>query len=353
MIVTAYSTLREAADPQSPIALVRRRSRSDPALRPQLDGFCRYVESHGAKMTSQLFGVLEHIQRTRHELSIELDPADEGILGAWVLGINAITFWPDGSVRDPKGRVLVRSDGVAPDPDAIAPCPQDSEDRKARTMAELSPRGLKPISHLPTVIGEQEVELREPGEAAARCLALFAVAVRGESLVSGRPIPVSELRRRLPGAFAAFSSKEREFIGEDSFLSGLCAKLGKANAPDRQSIINAVWRYECVAVLLWALQISERLEFPETVASAAEIAGLVIGVDQQRFLRGARLRSSSEILDMLDLYYRLHWLTVQSRVDQSGSAGVLVPGVVSERHYALNWLVKYGDAEWDDVQTPT
>jgi hypothetical protein len=28
-------------------------------------------------------------------------------------------------------------------------------------------------------------------------------------------------------------------------------------------------------------------------------------------------------------------------------------GVVAERHYALNWLVRDGDAEWDDVKTAT
>lgn len=28
-------------------------------------------------------------------------------------------------------------------------------------------------------------------------------------------------------------------------------------------------------------------------------------------------------------------------------------GVVAERHHALNWLVRFMDADWDDVDTPT
>jgi hypothetical protein len=31
----------------------------------------------------------------------------------------------------------------------------------------------------------------------------------------------------------------------------------------------------------------------------------------------------------------------------------LEPGVITERHYALSWLVRDGAAEWDDVQTAT
>jgi hypothetical protein len=33
--------------------------------------------------------------------------------------------------------------------------------------------------------------------------------------------------------------------------------------------------------------------------------------------------------------------------------GCPTTGVVAERHHALNWLVCFGDADWDDVDTPT
>ncbi|ATS65984.1 DUF4272 domain-containing protein [Xanthomonas citri pv. fuscans] len=45
-------------------------------------------------------------------------------------------------------------------------------------------------------------------------------------------------------------------------------------------------------------------------------------------------------------------------VRQAGRSGQplpagIVPGVVYERHYALNWLLHFEDAEWDEVETPT
>jgi hypothetical protein len=30
-----------------------------------------------------------------------------------------------------------------------------------------------------------------------------------------------------------------------------------------------------------------------------------------------------------------------------------VPGVIEERHYALNWLIGYFNQDWDDVATDT
>ena len=33
--------------------------------------------------------------------------------------------------------------------------------------------------------------------------------------------------------------------------------------------------------------------------------------------------------------------------------GALEGGVIYERHYALNWLFCFEQADWDDVDTPT
>ena len=58
-------------------------------------------------------------------------------------------------------------------------------------------------------------------------------------------------------------------------------------------------------------------------------------------------------LDALDLHYRAHWAVRQAQMEQADPPGGLIPGVVLERHYALNWLVRFEDAPWDEVDTPT
>jgi len=71
-----------------------------------------------------------------------------------------------------------------------------------------------------------------------------------------------------------------------------------------------------------------------------------------RLIDEGRPRPAGEILDALDLHYRLHWAVRQARLDKREPAG-LDGGVILERHHALNWLVRFEESDWDDVDTPT
>ncbi len=55
-------------------------------------------------------------------------------------------------------------------------------------------------------------------------------------------------------------------------------------------------------------------------------------------------RPIAELLDVLDLHYRLHWITTDARVKKVPSPAGVEPGVVMERHRALNWLTRDQDA---------
>jgi Domain of unknown function (DUF4272) len=54
----------------------------------------------------------------------------------------------------------------------------------------------------------------------------------------------------------------------------------------------------------------------------------------------------------LDLHLRLHWAVREARRSKA-APDQLEAGVISERHHALNWLVRFGESPWDEVQTPT
>jgi hypothetical protein len=80
-----------------------------------------------------------------------------------------------------------------------------------------------------------------------------------------------------------------------------------------------------------------------------------VGKDKfpEDFIRTAGLvRSKADILDASDLYYRLDWACVDARI-HGKQITEAHPGVVYERHYALNWLINYGNQEWDDVSCDT
>ena len=67
----------------------------------------------------------------------------------------------------------------------------------------------------------------------------------------------------------------------------------------------------------------------------------------------ARLRPPAELLDAADLLYRYHWAVRDARIDGRPAPVGLDPSVVVEWHYALNWLIGYGDAAWDEITTDT
>ena len=338
ILINAYCTHRDPPAPAFPHGLNARRDRSDPELGEHLRGFAGYVASRGdGEMTAVRYHVLEHVRRVRHHLSLNVEQADLGGYAAWARVANAISFLPDGTVRDPAGAVLVYPDDSEPDEAAELPYPGDARARKAAQEQRLAALGVETPPGLPPVVGEVEVELRPAAEVARRALALLAVALRGESLAEERPLSADELRARCPGAFAALTPAEAAFLAEP--------------APERQQVVEATWRYEALAALEWALGLAGELPFPSRACQVDAVARALQG--DPGAVDGATLRPAAEVLDALDLHYRLHWAVRQAKLDGRPPPGGLIPGVVGERHQALNWLVRLHGADWDEVDTPT
>ena len=338
MLVNAYATLREPPPLEFPHQLRGRRDLSDPDLSEHLSGFAGWIASRREEMTAVAFHAIGHVRRVRQHLSLEVEEAHLDALAAWGWAANALLFLPDGTLRDPSGRVLVDHEGGDPDDEAQLPYPEDACQRAEATCERLSGLGVPVIGHLPPGPGLGEVLLRAPAEVARRALALFAVAVRGESLGGDEPIALAELRERLPAAWAALTPWERAFLDQED--------------PPRQEVLDATWRYEALAVLLWSLEALPELPFPRALCDVPRLARLCLA-DPARLVDEARLRPAAAILDALDEHYRLHWAVRQARLDGVKPAADLEPGVVAERHHALNWLTRFDEAEWDEVETPT
>ncbi|AMV06466.1 DUF4272 domain-containing protein [Xanthomonas citri] len=318
LLVNAYSTLRTPLWPDFlPQAAVQHRDYADPALVDHLHGFVGYVNQAGdGQMTQSRYHLMRHVQRVRQHFSFQVDDADFGALAQWAEQANAVCFLADGSVRDPHGRVLISQGEPAIDDDAQVPYPPDALQRRAQQSSLLTAQGIRVPPSLPPVPGEAEARVRDAAVVSRRMLALFAVALRAEILATGdTPPSLDEVETRLPGVAAALSPQERAFFAQA--------------APDAQALANFGWRYEALAA-------QRALDN----AQAAERTTL------------AR-RPLPELLDTLDRHLRLHWAVRQAgRSGQPLPAGI-VPGVVYERHYALNWLLHFEDAEWDEVETPT
>ncbi len=338
VLVNVYATCADVPAPLFTHHLNGRRDLSDPELPGHLNGFIGYVISRGdGKMSYGKYHVMRHLQRTRQHWSLVVGERDLPAVSEWAVRANALLFLPDAHVRDPRWRVLVASDDGSGDPQAQVPYPPQALERKARTDARLAAMGVPVPAHLPPVISEPEVQWRTPAEVVGRALALFVVAVRAESLAEHEPVEIDALREHCPEAFAYLSPKEAAFL--------------QTAEPEASEVVQMTWRYEALNLLQWALGLTEALPDPTAVC---DVPLAVRTIDRCMSLgAAARLRAPAELLDALDLHYRLHWRVRQSEMDGKELPAGLMPGVILERHYALNWLVQFENADWDDVDTPT
>jgi len=210
-----------------------------------------------------------------------------------------------------------------------------AEQRKVRSIAVMKREGVPYIEHLPVIESASEIRLRSQDEVALRAIALAVVAVKGE--VGDHKMGL-DLTKRFD-VRSALSPDERAFIDNPN--------------PSAQERANFSWRYEGLGVMLWALGFIDDLGRPDKVVDVPKAVGIVRDLGRDGIVAKAKLRSTDEILDQADLLYRYHWATTDARVNGREAPAGLDGGIVYERHYALNWLIRYMDQDWDDVSTDT
>lgn len=338
-LINVYSTVRELPALEFNHRLLGARDRTDSELAEHLQGFVGFIFQDERPMTFTRYHVMRHLERVRHHLSIEMEDDALDDFSLWAHRANAICFMTDGTVRDPEGLVLVDPETGEVEQNATVPFPHNSYVRKEKSERKISDLGISLAKTLPPILGEEEVEFRSPRLVAERAYALLAVALRAESLATAEPIPVEDIEARLPLAFGAFTPRETAFMQNSN--------------PSREEIIDFTWQYEALFLLEWALGMTTDLPLPDKICDVSWTAKAILQNKSEVWIRQAKLRSAAEILDALDLTYRLHWHVREARRTQQSPAGNLDAGVLQERHHALNWLIHFENAEWDEVDTPT
>ena len=336
----AYCTHRDPPEPEFPHDLVFVRDYSTAGFVEHLMGLVKELfEAADGTISQTVYSVCRHLQRTNALVAFKVDGEHVEAIAPWAWRANAILFLPDRSIRDPNGAVLYDPATDEPDPNAQLPFLPDARQRKAQSEIDLRNRLIDTPETLPPVISEFEVTLRSADDVAWRALALFIVAVRAESLASGKPIPIQALREKSPLSFQALTSWERRFLEDDS--------------PPESTVSAAGWRYESLAALQWALGMQTTLPFADKICDVPEAARLMIALPAREMIESATLRPTGEILDALDFNYRLLWGARDSATRQSEPPAGIDGGVITERQHALNWLTFFENADWDDVDIPT
>ena len=211
----------------------------------------------------------------------------------------------------------------------------DQKERKARSMAYLVEHQVPTLDNLPVIHSEQTVTLRSKDEVVDRVLALCFIGLRSEGLEADQ---LARFDRKY-NVTSKFSPWEMQFASTAE--------------PDQQSLINANWRYEDMYVGLWALGYVDSLPHPGQACDVASLVGIIAQQTEDELRANAQMRSASEILDQLDLIYRMHWAVQNARVMGEPAPLGLDGSVVYEWHYFLNWITTYNNQDWDNVSPDT
>lgn len=213
----------------------------------------------------------------------------------------------------------------------------DQQARRAQSEAYCRAHGV-PYYRNPTAMftdSEAETTLRTKDQVVDRALALCFVGLKSEGMEEAQ---LAEIDR-------AYHISSKLTPNERAYVT--------ASYPTEQQRTDANWRYEGLHVLLWALGYIPTLAYPDRMCEVAPDVKIIHDLTEVQFRQRANLRSKKEILDQADLILRLDWACTEARLKKQSAPGELNSDAVVERHHALNWLMQYGDQEWDDVSTDT
>ena len=216
------------------------------------------------------------------------------------------------------------------------PAPDRAEDpagrrRKQRSELILLSEGVPIDPGLPPIELADDFILRRKEEIAVRLLCVLMTAIKADRMHQTMVLRVV----RQYGLAASFSPVEKSFIRELDPASSDKARFS--------------WRYEAAWVLLWVLGYVDSLGSPVVRCNADFAVDCMRDRSRESFVDEAKLRPLAQILDQADLAYRYRCSLVDTaRAKQSPPAN-LNAAIVSERHHAFNWLVRYSGCEWDEV----
>ena len=176
---------------------------------------------------------------------------------------------------------------------------------------------------------------RTAAEVAHRALILLAVINSGHNNRRAKLVPW--LKRE--GLWKFVSPQESRFL--------------RNSKPPHKAIINATWRVEALIPLLWALRLYTKFPAPKMFRGKLRRVMPEILTPTADFIAAARLRPESQLRRAQDLTYRTNWALRDAEIKGKKPPKSVVPGVIWERHHALNWLVNDDNESWDNVSTDT
>lgn len=236
---------------------------------------------------------------------------------------------------------------IQPDEDWGKDMPQETLDRKERSMAWLKERRIYVSPWLPFL---SEIEANGPArttrEICGRAAALLAISLYSECRL-GEGMDYEQAKEFIAPVMERFMVEEFLSPKEKTYLEN----------PEsaREEQIQYSWQYENLLVMEWALGLVDELPYPDNICDVGKTVRILHPFDSlEEFEQDVSVRPYRELLDAADLIYRIDWACVDARVMGMKAPAELDAGVVVERHRSLFWLAGIDErCAWDDIDLST
>lgn len=207
--------------------------------------------------------------------------------------------------------------------------------RKTQTETLLKSLNIPVYPELPLIEEEAEAKVRTAQDIAKRILVLIYLNVASEDEAAKVEI-VSFLKSQKLWQHA---SPEEKLLFEKPRLN------------EKESI-SISWQTEAIKLLLWCIYKIDTVDLPTKEAEISTILEVIPEFmdDPTEFIEEASVRDIPELLDMSDFLFRLHSAVAEEEDD--AKLGEINPGIVFERHIAINWVTCMAE-NWDEVVAET
>lgn len=105
------------------------------------------------------------------------------------------------------------------------------------------------------------------------------------------------------------------------------------------------WYLEVINMMLWCINLNPYVLVPTERVDPHEMGARLVTILNKplKFIKSARLKSTSDILDMLDLKFQMHINCSEAYKKNEPMPGDMNFHVVVQRHAALAWVANYGE----------
>lgn len=209
------------------------------------------------------------------------------------------------------------------------------EQRKSASEARIQSLDIPINEALPPRAADSDIQLRSPEEVLQRMIALWSVV--GSAMMPGnrhfhRYIVANRYQTWL-------SEREMRFLLKEK--------------PGESQRIQYSWQLEPLYFIGWCAGLIERIEIPKGPSSLKDIVDLFPKdiAPPDRLKAAIRMRSTAEIMDQVDLVYRLDWGLRNSAPTSGDTPPAVNAGVIQEWHRAANWMIRHkGQDNWDHIE---